>query len=187
MTLEHVSEPQVVGKAQGERAAKNTAQVKVPERERERERNEATLDPLLAQSARRLWVATLTEPWRVLALVPVHDGLDVAPLGLGLQVVGNREAGVQVRLVDGTGADLPRATRLQADISEHLLLAGAKVVVVVDPPDVDPAAVPLALAADAVVLGVQPGRTTQADIERTVRHLGGRKVLGSVVFHEEGR
>ncbi len=175
MRLENVGEAQGVVGAPAEQIAKN-AQV-AP-------RNEATLDPLLAQSARRLWVATLSEPWRVLALVPVHDDLDVASLGRGVQVVANREAGAPVRLVDGTGADLPRATRLSGDLREHLL-AGDKVVVVVDPPDAEAAAVPLALAADAVVLAVQPGRTTQGDVERTLRHLGGRKVLGSVIFEGE--
>lgn len=134
----------------------------------------------LLDGARRLWTAALAFEWRVLGVVPVHEELHASEVAHGVHRIGVREAGAELRFVDGAGLDLPSSTRLAREIEQHVE-QGGRAVVVIDPPALNASAIPLALCLDAVVLAIQLGRTTRADVERTVAHLGARRVIGTVL------
>jgi hypothetical protein len=134
----------------------------------------------LLDEARRLWVAALSFKWRVLAVVPVNQRLGAVEVARGVHRVGVCEAGIPLRFVNGAGVDLAGSTQLARELEEHVDHGGGAVVVV-DPPAVSASAVPLLLGTDAVVLAVQLGRTTRAEVAQTLEQLGGRKVIGAVL------
>lgn len=146
---------------------------------------QADVEAEVSAQIRRLWVATLKHDWRALAIVPANVGLTAAQVARGLHRVGVCEAGLPLRFVNGAGTDLASSTRMANEVRE-LVEKGGRAIIVVDAPAQDEAAVPLALCADAVVLGVMLGRTTRSDIERTVSQLGDRAVIGSVLLDEVG-
>lgn len=150
----------------------------------QRSAEEAKAGAEITAELRRLWVATLKHDWRALAVIPAAGGSSAAEVARGLYRVGLNEAGVALRFVNGTGADLASTTRMAAEVRE-VVAQGGRVVIVVDPPAQAEAAVPLALCADAVVLGIELGRTTRRDVEETVDELGGAKVIGSVLIEGE--
>jgi hypothetical protein len=136
-------------------------------------------------AARRLWTAGLALEWRVLGVVPVHEDLGVAEVARAVHRVGVFEAGAELRFVDGAGLDLSSSTRLARELQEHVE-HGGRAVALIDPPALSPSAVPLALRLDAVVLGIQLGRTTRADVERTVAQLRGGRVIGAALIGAGG-
>lgn len=134
-------------------------------------------------AGRRLWVSALAHEWKVLALVPAEPGVSLRDTARALEQVASREGGEALLRVDGAGASLKTATALVEGLRAHLE-TGGRGVVVVDAPADEPAAVPLALCADAVVIGVRLGKTTVEDVERTRAAVGNAKVIGSVLVEE---
>jgi hypothetical protein len=95
-----------------------------------------------------------------------------------------REGGVA--LVDATRAQPTAIPGLIAAAAEGVA-SGARVVIAVDSPISNPAAIAVARAADAALLAVPLGRGTIADARRTVETVGRVRFVGSIAIKGAAR
>lgn len=144
------------------------------------------VETLLAErELQQLWFSTLKRPWNTLVVMPTHAGGDAFDVANALAGVGRVHRGSAVRLIDARGAELGRAVSLISDMSSHALNGGLAVAVV-DAMSESEAGVPLALAADAVLLTATLGVADLAGARRTLGLLGPQRVLGCVAIRRAG-
>jgi hypothetical protein len=139
---------------------------------------ESSKPDLPALDFQRLWFSTLKKEWRSLAVIPAHPGKSVAPIAKALARVGAAQRD-GIKLISGESADLTAASRVTIEMCQHVA-EGGLCIVVLDSLVQNPAAIPVALAADAALLCVQ---LEAADIDsgrRTVELLGEGKLVGAV-------
>src|SRR5687768_2847733 len=115
----------------------------------------------------QLWFATLKRPWSSLVVVPAHPGDSTLEVAQALASVGALHRSRPARLIDAAEAELKDASRLILEMTSHVN-AGSLVVVSVQSVVQNQAGIPLALAADAVLLSVALGEADFASAERTV-------------------
>jgi hypothetical protein len=131
-----------------------------------------------------LWFSTLRLPWASLVLVPGDARVQVDELARGLVEVGNQQQGRKLEVL------YPNLEHLQAskDLAALLHAANARaaegpqVVVALPPLSAQPAGVAAALAADAVLVCVEQGRTHLKEAKKTVEMIGRDKVSGCVLI-----
>jgi hypothetical protein len=132
-----------------------------------------------------LWFATQARPWNSLVVLAASPGGPALEVAQALYDVGARASGLPLKLVDGRNVSLASSTSLTANM---LALqqptpgrSAGRVLVVLQSVLSEPAGIPVARAADAVLLCVELGKTPLEDARRTLALAGGpEKVLGCV-------
>lgn len=159
---------------------------------------------LPSRDLQELWFATRRRNWRTLVVVPAAPGTTSAlPIAQALGEVGGFIRMSPVHVINAEGLDLSRIAALVMDMTDG---AGSSVwtmnspgsnpsagwdpvarsdatIVVLDPVVVNPLVLPVALAADAVLLCVEVGKTELAAARHTVELIGRERIIGSVVIH----
>ena len=136
---------------------------------------------LPSNDVQRLWFATLRKEWNSLVVLPAHAKGSGTAIGRALAQVASLHKDSAIKLVSAEGADLAGASRLIIDMTSHVA-SGGMVIVVLDSVLSNPAGIPVALAADAVLLCVQ---LEDADVEsarRTVEMIGESRFVGAVTL-----
>lgn len=129
----------------------------------------------------RLWFATRSRPWAFLVVMPSQAGGSAVRLAQALADVGTQHRGSPVRMVDAESASVGEASRLILDIISQNGTDGMTVVAVGSPLS-SPAAIPISLASDAVLLAVTLGEADFTSIERTLETIGRERFIGSVAL-----
>lgn len=140
-------------------------------------------------SMQHLWFSIQRLHWASLVVVPADGNSSAIDFGQPLYDVGRLALGDRLRLLD--------ARQVQVDKTAPLILdmAGAnrphpagsqqwseRVLVMVESVLATPSAIPIALAADAAILGVELGKTSLAGARETVQILGAHRFLGCVTL-----
>jgi hypothetical protein len=133
----------------------------------------------------QLWFATQTRPWTSLAVLPASAGGPAFEVAQALYDVGSLASGVPLKLVDGRTVSLSTTASLIVNImglqQPSAGRPGGRVLVVLQSLLAEPAGIPVALAADAVLVCIELDKTTLEEAQRTVRLVGGTdKVIGCI-------
>jgi hypothetical protein len=160
---------------------------------------------LPSRDLQELWFATRRRDWRTLVVVPAAPGNSSAlPIAKALGEVGGFIRMSPVHVINAEGMDLSKIAALVMDMTgnasssawtmnspgsnpssgwETATRAGATIVAL-DPVVVNPLVLPVALAADAVLLCVEVGKTELAAARHTIELIGRERIIGSVVIHK---
>jgi hypothetical protein len=131
-----------------------------------------------------LWFSTQETPWNslvVLAASPDGPALEVAQ---ALFDVGVRASSTSMKLVDGRNVSLASSNGMATSLRASQPppgRSGSKVLLVLPSVLAQPAAIQVALAADAVILCIEFKKTLLQDARRTLALLGSpERVIGCV-------
>ncbi|MGZ6123377.1 MAG: hypothetical protein ACXWLR_00355 [Myxococcales bacterium] len=159
---------------------------------------------LPSRDLQELWFATRRRDWRTLVVVPAAQGNTSAlPIAKALGEVGGFIRMSPVRVINAEGLDLNKIASLVMDMTGNASSsmwtmnspggnpsAGWEpaartdaTIVALESVVVNPLVLPVALAADAVLLCVEVGRTELAAARHTVELIGRERIIGSVVIH----
>ncbi|RPH69271.1 MAG: hypothetical protein EHM78_15845 [Myxococcaceae bacterium] len=140
-------------------------------------------------SMQQLWFTIQRLQWASLVVVPADGTSSAEEFGRPLYEVGKLAMGDRLRLLD--------ARELKADRTASLILdmtganrphnAGSRewserVVVMIESVLAAPSAIPVALAADAAILGIELGKTSLAGARETISLVGAHRFLGCVTL-----
>lgn len=128
----------------------------------------------------RIWFSLVRQPWSVLAVVPAHAGLSSAAAARALAEVGREYQTEPVEVADAEGMAAAGVRALLGSLAERSG-SGGRILIAVRCPLDDPAAIPLARAADAAVLLVRLGRTNLRDAREVMEAIGAESFAGSVI------
>jgi hypothetical protein len=140
-----------------------------------------------------LWLQ-LPADWSWVVVVPSQPGYSTADLARGLSQTGTRLSIYPVNFVEAGPLDIDTSTRLIAGLGisgaggwpgsdEEQISSSShappitKTVVALESPLSNPLALPVALAADGVVLCVRRGRDRLASVRETVQAVGPNRIL----------
>ncbi len=129
----------------------------------------------------KLWFALLKRPWRSLVVAAANAEGHSWEIAEALAEVGQLHWGTTIRLMDAEGVALSEASSLVAEMTLHAS-AGKPVFVAVGSLVENLAGVPLAHAADGVILCVTLGAADFTSARRSVELIGAEKVLGCVAL-----
>ncbi|MCP3137182.1 hypothetical protein [Pyxidicoccus xibeiensis] len=133
----------------------------------------------------RLWFALERRAWAFLTVVPAHPGAPALETATAILEAGAPYAYSQkIHLQDATGITPADAPRLVLELRERVA-RGERVVVVLDSLLTHPASLPLALAADGVLLSVALGETDFGSARKTLEYVGPERFVGSVIFPKQ--
>ncbi len=154
---------------------------------------------LPSRELQELWFATRRRDWRTLVVVPARPGSSALAIARALAEVGGFIRMSPVHVVNAEGLDLNRIAALVTDMT-----GGSSVwtmnapggnaagydqsrsearIVALDPVVANPLVLPVALAADAVLLVLEPGKTLIAAARHTIELVGRDRIIGSVMIH----
>lgn len=163
---------------------------------------------LPSRELQELWFATRRREWKSLVVVPASPGTSVLQIAQALGEVGGAIRMSPVQVVNAEGMDLDRIALLVMDLSGADQQPAAKSAVWTSAPEgagreaqtarsapqsrativaieavaENPLILPLALAADAVLLCVEMGRTRLADARHTIELIGRDRIIGTVLL-----
>jgi hypothetical protein len=137
--------------------------------------------------AQALWFSIQDKDWSSLVVLPAGPGESALAVARALHEVGSR-AGGPIRFLDGRTVTLASSASFILSMTSSVSPSGEpqrrRSVVVLTSVLEKPASVPVALAADAVVLTVALGATSVDAARRTVELVGAEHILGCVtVLH----
>ncbi len=142
-----------------------------------------------SREMQELWFATRRADWRSLVLVPASPGRSAFPVAQALGEVGGVIRMSPVQLVNAEGLDLGRIATLVQDMTAGDRPApGARgpqeraVIIAIDPVVSSPLALPIALAADAVLLCITLGETDLEAARHTADLIGRDRIVGTVLL-----
>lgn len=133
----------------------------------------------------RFWLTVDRLPWRTLAFIPAGEGGPpdfTLTLAVNLSRTGMTHSGGQMLVADGTRVRLQELTAFLADV-QSCSDAGQRVIVALSSAKSDPTVPSIANSVDGVVLCVLVGQMTSSEAKETIRLVGGKKFLGSVIIH----
>ncbi|HUM09629.1 MAG TPA: hypothetical protein VLT82_01645 [Myxococcaceae bacterium] len=136
----------------------------------------------------QLWFSIQRLPWASLVLVPADPGTSSQEVGKALHDVGKLTMGDRLRMLDARGLQLPATAPLILDMSGAAPVRPAatewseRVLVLVDSVLSQPSGIPIALAADAVVLCLTLGKTPVAAARETVKLIGAQRFVGCITI-----
>ncbi len=128
----------------------------------------------------RTCLAVLRGEWTTVALVATDPSAPARPLADALADVSRAYRLRPLRVLDGAGASPAEVAQLQDELAAARG-GGGRVVACADDPRTSPGAVPLLVAAEAVVLVVRLGATAMRAVEELVEIVGRERVLGCVI------
>jgi hypothetical protein len=142
-----------------------------------------------------LWFSLIRKPWASLALLPTHERGSSIEVARRLAAIGGRFRGAPLTLLEGADLDLESAARLTQTVqtagsswtsaSPQQQRIGVqsepRTLVALGPLLENPMGVPVALAADAVLLLIERGLTRIPDAQKTLRMIGREHVIGAVL------
>jgi hypothetical protein len=128
------------------------------------------------------WLASQARPWRTLALVPGDRGLSTVELAGLLMMVG-RDQGETIGVADLRDVQSSRVGAMLEVVQSHVE-EGERMVLATSSIADNLATIPIARAADAVLLCATLGRSSMASIQATVRRIGRERFLGGVLVRE---
>ncbi len=140
--------------------------------------------PALARQ--QLWFSIQRFDWSSLVLVPADPDTSALEVARALHEVGRLTMGDRLRLLDGRGLKLPATAPMILDMSGAAPVRPAgtewseRVLVVVDSIIAHPSGIPVALAADAVVLCLTLGKTPVASARETLKLIGSQRFIGCI-------
>jgi hypothetical protein len=131
-----------------------------------------------------LWFSTQEWPWNSLVVLAASPGGPALEVAQALFDIGVRASSQSLKLVDFRNVSLASSNGMAKSLRASQPppgRSGGRVLVVLPSVLAQPAAIPVALAADAVVLCIEFKKTLLQDARRTLALLGGpQKVLGCV-------
>jgi hypothetical protein len=165
---------------------------------------------LPSRELQELWFATRRREWKSLVVVPASPGSSGLHIAQALGEVGTAIRMSPVQVVNAEGMDLDRIAKLVQDISggdkaevkEAVWTSGSAArspggwdvpaagrappgratIVALDAVADNPLILPLALAADAVLLCVEVGRTKLEDARHSVDLIGRDRLIGCALL-----
>jgi hypothetical protein len=147
-----------------------------------------------------VWMQLRVE-WAWLAVVPADESFSTAQMAKALSLVGAKFSGGPVDFIEGTNVDLDSSSWIIGRLGT--MVAGpdtwrrgggpsespggwtrpvVRTVVSLDNPVVNPLALPVALASDGIVLCVRKGRTSLAQVRRTIETVGANHIVCCVLI-----
>ena len=164
----------------------------------------ARVPALPSRDLQELWFATRRRDWRTLVVVPGSPGCtSTLAIAKALGEVGGFIRMSPVRVINAEGMDLSKIATLVTDMTGTANSAvwtmnspanpgggwesqgrNEATIVALDSVVVNPLVLPVALAADAVLLCVEVGKTALAAAKHTVELIGRERIIGSVVIHD---
>jgi hypothetical protein len=129
-----------------------------------------------------LWRAIQKNPWHSLAIVPADIATDARPVAEALVATASLMLGKAPELLDGTGLQPARAAMFILDMSLAAQPREHGAVVVLDAVATNEACIPVAIAADAVLLVATLKEATFAGFQRTLELLGRDRIIGCVTL-----
>lgn len=160
---------------------------------------------LPSRELQELWFATRRRDWKSLVVVPAGQGLSALPIAQALGEVGGAIRLSPVQVVNAEGLDLDRIAQLVMDMSPEFRqpdsvwtsgsVAGGRVsveprisahrvtIIAIDAVAENPLVLPVALAADAVLLCVVRGQTNLREARHTVELIGRDRMIGAVLLN----
>jgi len=128
---------------------------------------------------RDMWRALVRGSWQTLAVVPAEAGASAAAVGRVFSGLADAAGAGRFELVAAEGASAGDGTRLATAFGAPTS-PGVRRVATVDPLVVSLSGIPLAMAADAVLLVVRLDAPEPASVQSTLGILGAERVLGYV-------
>jgi hypothetical protein len=151
----------------------------------------ALVDGLNAPSRdlQELWFATRRWEWSTLVLVPAHPGGSAIEVAKALARVSGLRGGKALKIT-AEGMSLASTSDLVEDIAARSTIRsmkagndrGKQTIIAIDSVVSNPAGIAVAVAADAVLLCVELGRTAIESAQRTVELIGRERFIGCVVI-----
>jgi len=138
---------------------------------------EASAQQLLQQQL----LGCLRSPWKSVVVVPAQPGGAASSIADALANVAWLVRGKEAKVFSVEGMDVAGASKVIMDVDAHVA-AGGLAVTIIEPVVSRQAGIPVALAADGVVLCVELGVATIDDAKRTVELIGPQKFLGAVTI-----
>ncbi len=144
--------------------------------------------PAPGTAAHSLWFAVQTRPWASIAVLPAGPGESAKDVANALYDVGALASGGPMRMLDAREVTLTSSANVIVNMSSLVSAPGERrvggpqrvVVLLASVIDVM-AGIPIAMAADAVVLTVTLGKTRLDDARRTLQLVGAQRVLGTIL------
>jgi len=139
-------------------------------------------------SLQHLWFTLQRQEWSSLVVMPAGPESSALEVAQTLHELGKLTMGERLRLLDARGVPLSgtAAFILEMTGSSPVRPAqdarGERVLVVVDWVLAEPSGIPIALAADAVLLCVQLGKTTIASAREVIGLIGAQRFLGCITL-----
>jgi hypothetical protein len=162
---------------------------------------------LPSRELQELWFATRRRDWKSLVVVPAAPGLSAFPIAKALGEIGGIIRMSPVQVVNAEGLDLPSIAMLVQEFSNEPRHSGSvwtsgapgnngpqgaepfsnnkqerAFIVAIEPVVTNPLALPLALAADAVLICLELGVTQLAAAQHTIHLVGRDRLVGSVLL-----
>ena len=136
----------------------------------------------------QLWFSIQRLAWASLVLLPADPETSAQAVGKALHEVGRLTMGERLRMLDARGVQLPATAPLILDMSgaSPVRQAGPewseRVLVLIDSVIAQPSGIPIALAADAVVLCLTLGKTPTAAARETLKLIGAQRFAGCIII-----
>lgn len=135
------------------------------------------------RAIQELWFATLRKGWSTLAVVPADRGTSAEPIARALGEFGGRHRGRPLSVMSTNGLDLAAVGNIVADLRPGTPAAGGeRMILAIEPIADNPMGIAAALAADAVLLCVELGRTTLEGARHTIEQIGADRFIGCVIL-----
>lgn len=129
----------------------------------------------------QLWFSVIRHDWRSLAIVPVAPGRLGLEVANALSEVGGVHRRSPLVVFDALSLELRQVTNLLDELAKETK-SDERSLIALDSPLSNLSGVPVARAADKVLLVVELGRASFAATRKIVDLVGPEKVAGSVVF-----
>ncbi len=131
----------------------------------------------------QIWFAVQRHSWTTLAIVPASPRERGLAAASALVAAGRQYAEGSVHLVDATGV-APHAVDLVIASMSGSIAPGTRLVVALDNPTTNPAAIPIARHAGAALLTVRLGDPSVEEASRAIDVIGRRYFVGSVALRQ---
>jgi len=145
---------------------------------------------LPALDLQELWFTTMRWEWSSLVLVPAHASGSAIWIAKALAEIGIPQQSRAAKIT-AQGAMLAATSELVGDLVTQSTIRSMKssnerwktghTIIAIDPVVSNPAGIPVALAADAVLLCVEIGKTDIASARKTVQLIGREHFIGCVI------
>ena len=129
----------------------------------------------------QIWFAAKRSNWRALAVVPANPNESALSAATALAEAGSLYQANELELIDSSNAEPRGVEALIANINA-MTARNSQVIVAVDSPMANPAAIPIVRGMGAAILCVQLGVSSTAQAKQTMASIGKNLFIGSVTL-----